>query len=169
MKRISILVMVFATMSLSLFAQKSKNIVEIAAGSSDFTTLVTALKTADLVSALEAKGPFTVFAPTNDAFAKLPAGTVETLLEEENKAKLSGILTYHVVSGNLDAAAVIDAIKKGKGKAVLTTLSGAELTASIVKGKVVLTDGNGGQAIVTSTDLKASNGIIHVIDGVLLP
>lgn len=169
MKRISILVMVFATMSLSLFAQKSKNIVDIAAGSSDFTTLVTALKAADLVGALEGDGPFTVFAPTNDAFAKLPAGTVETLVKPENKAKLSSILTYHVVSGKLDATAVIDAIKKGKGKAVLTTLSGAKLTASIVKGKVVLTDENGGQATVTATDLKATNGVIHVIDGVLLP
>jgi uncharacterized surface protein with fasciclin (FAS1) repeats len=169
MKRISILIMVFATMSLSVLAQKSKNIVEVAAGSSDFTTLVTALKAADLVGALEADGPFTVFAPTNEAFAKLPAGTVETLLKPENKAKLSSILTYHVVSGNIDAAAVVDAIKQGKGKAVLTTLSGAKLTAAIVKGKVVLTDENGGQVTVTTTDLKATNGVIHVIDGVLLP
>ena len=156
-------------MSLSLLAQKSKNIVEIAAGSSDFTTLVTALKAADLVSALEAKGPFTVFAPTNDAFAKLPAGTVETLLKEENKAKLSSILTYHVVSGNLDASKVVEAIKEGKGKAVLTTLSGSKLTATMAKGKVILTDEKGGQSTVTATDLKASNGVIHVIDSVLLP
>ena len=122
-----------------------------------------------MVSALEAEGPFTVFAPTNDAFAKLAAGTVETLLEKENKAKLSSILTYHVVSGNIDAANVVEAIKEGKGKAVLTTLSGSKLTASIVKGKVILTDENGGQSTVTATDLKASNGVIHVIDSVLLP
>jgi uncharacterized surface protein with fasciclin (FAS1) repeats len=161
--------MIFATMSLSVLAQKSKNIVEIAAGSSDFTTLVTALKAADLVSALEAKGPFTVFAPTNEAFAKLPEGTVETLLKEENKAKLTSILTYQVVSGKLDAAKVVEAIKEGKGKAVLTTLSGSKLTATIVKGKVILTDENGGQSEVTATDLNASNGVIHVIDSVLLP
>lgn len=169
MKRITILIVMFATISLGVFAQKTKNIVEIAAGSSDFTTLVAALKAADLVSALEAKGPFTVFAPTNEAFAKLPAGTVETLLKEENKAKLTSILTYHVVSGSLDASKVVEAIKEGKGKAVLTTLSGSKLTATIVKGKVILTDENGGQSAVTATDLKASNGVIHVIDSVLLP
>ena len=118
---------------------------------------------------LKSKGPFTVFAPVNEAFAKLPAGTVETLLLPENKAKLSSILTYHVVSGNLTATDVLAAIKKGKGKVVLTTVNGAKLTASLVKGKVTITDENGGKSTVTTTDLKASNGVIHVIDTVLLP
>lgn len=151
------------------FAQTSKDIVDIAAGSADHTTLVAAVKAADLVETLKSAGPFTVFAPTNDAFAKLPKGTVETLLLPENKSKLAGILTYHVVAGNLDAAAVLAAIKKGKGKVVLTTVNGAKLTASLVKGKVTLTDENGGKSTVTATDLKGTNGVIHVIDTVLLP
>jgi uncharacterized surface protein with fasciclin (FAS1) repeats len=150
-------------------AQTSNDIVDIAAGSADHTTLVAAVKAADLVETLKSKGPFTVFAPTNDAFAKLPAGTVESLLLPENKSKLSGILTYHVVAGNLDATAVLAAIKKGKGKVVLTTVNGAKLTASLEKGKVTLTDENGGKSTVTATDLKGTNGIIHVIDTVVLP
>ena len=151
------------------YAQTSKDIVDIAAGSADHTTLVAAVKAADLVETLKSAGPFTVFAPTNDAFAKLPAGTVESLLLPENKSKLAGILTYHVVAGNIDAAAVLAAIKKGKGKVVLTTVNGAKLTASLVKGKVTLTDENGGKSTVTATDLKGTNGVIHVIDTVLLP
>jgi uncharacterized surface protein with fasciclin (FAS1) repeats len=151
------------------YAQTSNDIVDVAAGSANHTTLVAAVKAAELVETLKSKGPFTVFAPTNDAFAKLPAGTVESLLLPENKAKLSGILTYHVVSGNLTATDVLAAIKKGKGKVVLTTVNGAKLTATLVKGKVTLTDENGGKSIVTATDLKASNGVIHVIDTVLLP
>jgi len=151
------------------FALTTKDIVDIAAGSADHTTLVAAVKAADLVETLKSAGPFTVFAPTNDAFAKLPNGTVETLLLPENKSKLAVILTYHVVAGNLDAAAVLAAIKKGKGKVVLTTVNGAKLTASLVKGKVTLTDENGGKSTVTATDLKGTNGVIHVIDTVLLP
>jgi len=151
------------------FALTTKDIVDIAAGSADHTTLVAAVKAADLVETLKSDGPFTVFAPTNDAFAKLPKGTVETLLLPENKSKLAVILTYHVVAGNLDAAAVLAAIKKGKGKVVLTTVNGAKLTASLVKGKVTLTDENGGKSTVTATDLKGTNGVIHVIDTVLLP
>ena len=131
--------------------------------------MVAAVQAADLVATLKSAGPFTVFAPTNDAFAKLPAGTVETLLKPENKAALAGILTYHVVAGNLDAKAVIAAIQKSNGKLSLTTVAGGKLTASIEDGKVVLTDEKGGKATVTATDLKASNGIIHVIDAVLLP
>ncbi|MBG9378202.1 fasciclin domain-containing protein [Panacibacter sp. DH6] len=154
--------------TVSAIAQ-SKDIVDVAAGSKAHTTLVAAVKAAGLVETLKGKGPFTVFAPTNDAFAKLPAGTVETLLKPENKAKLTSILTYHVVAGNLDAAAVMDAIKKGNGKAVLTTVNGQTLTAAIDNGKVKLTDENGGAAYVTATDLKASNGVIHVIDAVVLP
>lgn len=154
--------------TVSVFAQ-SKDIVDVAAGSKEHTTLVAAVKAAGLVETLKGKGPFTVFAPTNAAFNKLPAGTVETLLKPENKAKLTSVLTYHVVAGNLNAAAVIDAIKKGNGKAVLTTVNGQTLTAVLDNGKVKLTDENGGSAYVTATDLKASNGVIHVIDAVVLP
>ena len=150
-------------------AQSKKDIVDVAVGSKAHTTLVAAVKAAELVETLKGKGPFTVFAPTNDAFAKLPAGTVETLLKPENKAKLAGILTYHVVAGKLDAKAVLAAIKKGNGKVELTTVAGGKLTAAVEGGKVVLTDANGGKATVTATDLKATNGIIHVIDSVLLP
>lgn len=121
------------------------------------------------MTTLKSAGPFTVFAPTNDAFDKLPEGTVANLLKPENKAQLAKILTYHVVSGNLDATSVLDAIKKGDGKAVLTTVSGGKLTASLDRGKVKLTDESGNSAFVTVTDLKGSNGVIHVIDGVVLP
>ncbi len=148
---------------------QAKDVVDIAIGSADHTTLVAAVKAADLVTTLKGKGPFTVFAPTNAGFDKLPAGTVATLLKPENKAQLAKILTYHVVSGSLDAKAVMAAIKKGKGKVVLTMVSGGKLTATIDNGKVKLTDENGGAAYVTATDLKGTNGIVHVIDGVVLP
>ena len=148
---------------------QTKDVVDIAIGSKDHTTLVAAVKAADLVTTLKGKGPFTVFAPTNAAFDKLPAGTVESLLKPENKAKLAKILTYHVVSGNVDAAAVIAAIKKGNGKAVLTTVSGGTLTASLDGDKVKLTDESGNSAYVVVADLKGSNGVVHVIDGVVLP
>jgi uncharacterized surface protein with fasciclin (FAS1) repeats len=154
--------------SASAFSQ-SKDVVDIAISSKDHTTLVAAVKAADLVTTLKSKGPFTVFAPTNAAFDKLPAGTVASLLKPENKAQLAKILTYHVVSGNLDAAAVIAAIKAGNGFAVLTTVSGGKLTGSIENGKVKLTDENGKSAFVTTADLKGSNGVVHVIDGVVLP
>jgi uncharacterized surface protein with fasciclin (FAS1) repeats len=161
-------IMIALVISTSAFSQK-KDVVDIAIGSADHSTLVAAIKAADLVATLKGAGPFTVFAPTNAAFNKLPAGTVESLLKPENKAQLSKILTYHVVSGNLDAAAVIAAIKKEKGKVTLTTVSGGKLTASMDKGKVKLTDESGNSAYVTATDLKGSNGVVHVIDGVLLP
>lgn len=148
---------------------QTKDVVDIAIGSENHTTLVAAVKAADLVATLKGTGPFTVFAPTNGAFNKLPEGTVATLLKPENKAQLAKILTYHVVSGNLDAAAVMGAIKAGKGKAVVTTVSGGTLTATIDGGKVKLTDEKGGSAFVTATDLKGSNGVIHVIDSVVLP
>ncbi len=149
------------------FAQKT--VVDVAVGSKDHTTLVAAVKAASLVETLQGKGPFTVFAPTNAAFAKLPAGTLDNLLKPESKATLSKILTYHVVAGNLDAAAVIKAIKDGGGKATVATVSGGSLTASLKKGKVILTDESGSTATVTATDLKAGNGVVHVIDGVVLP
>ncbi len=148
---------------------QEKDIVDIAAGSDVHSTLVAAVKAGDLVETLKSKGPFTVFAPVNDAFAKLPAGTVDFLLKPENKSTLVKILTYHVVAGNLDANAVVAAIKAGNGKAVLTTVSGNKLTATIDNGKVKLTDEKGGVAFITVTDLKGSNGVIHVIDSVVLP
>ncbi len=156
-------------LSLNVMAQTKNDIVDVAAGSADHTTLVAAVKAADLVATLKSKGPFTVFAPTNSAFEKLPEGTVTSLLKPESKAALTGILTYHVVPGILDAKTVLAAIKKGKGKAVVTTVAGGKLTASVEKDKVVITDENGGKATVTTADLIASNGVIHVIDAVLLP
>ncbi|MCY7420151.1 MAG: fasciclin domain-containing protein [Chitinophagaceae bacterium] len=156
-------------LSINAMAQTKKDIVDVAAGSKAHTTLVAAVKAADLVTTLKSEGPFTVFAPTNNAFAKLPAGTLDNLLKPENKSKLAGILTYHVVAGNLNAKAVMAAIKKGGGKASLTTVAGGMLTAKVVKGKVVLTDEKGGKATVTATDLKATNGVIHVINSVLMP
>ena len=145
------------------------NIVEVASGNENFTTLVAAVKAADLVDTLSGNGPFTVFAPTNAAFDKLPAGTVETLLEAENKAKLSGILTYHVVSGKYEAAAVIDAIKKNNGKFTVDTVNGGAITLSLEGDKVMLTDANGGKATVVIADVAASNGVIHAIDSVVMP
>jgi len=150
------------------FAQ-TKDVVDIAISSADNTTLVAAVKAADLVATLKSAGPFTVFAPTNAAFAKLPEGTVATLLKPENKATLAKILTYHVVSGNIDAKAVMAAIKGGNGKAVLTMVSGGKLTASLDGGKVKLTDENGASAFVVAVDLKGSNGVVHVIDSVVTP
>lgn len=148
---------------------QAKDVVDIAIGSADHTTLVAAVKAADLVGTLKGKGPFTVFAPINAAFDKLPAGTVATLLKPENKATLAKILTYHVVSGNLDAAAVVAAIKAGNGKVEVTTVSGGKLTVTLDGSKVKITDEKGGSAFVTAVDLKGSNGVVHVIDSVLLP
>lgn len=162
------LVSMMMIVGLTASAQKS-DVVDVAISSKDHTTLVAAVKAADLVGTLKGAGPFTVFAPTNAAFDKLPKGTVDGLLKPESKKALSGILTYHVVAGNLDAAAVIAAIKKGNGKAEVTTVNGAKLTASLKGDKVILTDAKGGISTVTATDLKGSNGVIHVIDTVLMP
>jgi uncharacterized surface protein with fasciclin (FAS1) repeats len=168
--KFKLLSLVFVAVS-SLFSvlNAQKTIVDIAVGSKDHTTLVAAVTAADLVAVLQGAGPFTVFAPVNAAFAKLPEGTVTTLLKAENKATLAKILTYHVVAGNLDAAAVVKAITDGGGKVVVTTVSGGKLTVSLKDGKVILTDENGGVATVLVTDLKADNGVIHVIDSVVLP
>ena len=152
-----------------LSASAQKTVVDVAVGSKAHTTLVAAVKAAGLVETLQGAGPFTVFAPTNEAFAKLPKGTVESLLKPENKATLTKILTYHVVAGNLDATAVLAAIKAGNGKVTVKTVSGGSLTASLKNGKVILTDEKCGTATVTATDLKAGNGVIHVIDGVVMP
>jgi len=150
---------------ISSFAQ---NVVEVAVGSPDHTTLVAAVTAAGLAETLSGTGPFTVFAPTNAAFSKLPAGTVESLLEPANLKTLQGILTYHVVAGKIDSKAVVAAIKKGKGKAVLTTVQGGTLTASMKGKNVIVTDEKGGVATVTAVDLNASNGVVHVIDTVLM-
>lgn len=148
----------------------SKNIVETAVGNNDFATLVAAVKAAGLVETLSGDGPFTVFAPTNAAFAKLPGGTVETLLKPENKAMLQKILTAHVVSGNVDAATLVGLIKKGHGYKNVVTVSGDVVTARVSKsGAVYIFDESGGVSNVIATDVKTSNGTIHVIDSVLLP
>ena len=148
---------------------KTKNIVENAMNSADHTTLVAAVKAAGLVETLQGKGPFTVFAPTNDAFGKLPAGTVETLVKPENKETLTKILTYHVVAGRYDSKKLSQLIKKGGGQAWLKTVSGGTLTASMSGGGILLTDEKGGTSNVQIADVYQSNGVIHVIDTVVMP
>ena len=147
----------------------SKNIVANAVNSADHTTLVAAVKAAGLVETLQSAGPFTVFAPTNTAFGKLPAGTVESLVKPENKATLTKILTYHVVAGKLDASAIAALIKEGNGSATLKTVSGGILKATMKGKKLILTDEKGGVSTVTIANVYQSNGVIHVIDTVVLP
>ena len=147
----------------------SKNIVENAVNSKDHTTLVAAVKAAELVDVLQSEGPFTVFAPTNAAFDKLPEGTVASLVKPENKATLQTILKYHVVAGKWNAKAIAKLIKDGKGKAMIKTVSGGTLTAWTKGDNVYVTDENGNSAMVTIADVNQSNGVIHVIDTVLLP
>lgn len=147
----------------------SKNIIENAVNSKDHTTLVAAVKAAGLVETLQGAGPFTVFAPTNMAFDKLPKGTVETLVKPENKKMLTNILTYHVVSGKMNAKDIDKAIKAGNGKATLKTVSGGTLTAWMKGKDLYLTDEKGGSSKVTIADVNQSNGVIHVVDTVLMP
>ncbi|MES1221407.1 MAG: fasciclin domain-containing protein [Bacteroidota bacterium] len=147
----------------------TKNIVENAVNSKDHTTLVAAVKAAGLVETLQSSGPFTVFAPTNAAFDMLPKGTVESLVKPENKAKLTGILTYHVVAGRLGTKELDEWIKKGKGTAELTTVAGGKLWVMKKNGKYWLKDENGGMAEITISNVYQSNGVIHVIDHVVLP
>ncbi|NGY38790.1 fasciclin domain-containing protein [Flavobacterium sp. XN-5] len=174
---VAFLALVFGATS---FAQKSvmvggaamypsKNIIENAVNSKDHTTLVAAVKAAGLVETLQGKGPFTVFAPTNAAFAKLPMGTVETLLKPENLKMLQTILTYHVVAGKMNASDITKAIKAGNGKAKLKTVSGGTLTAWMKGKKLYTTDENGTMSQVTIADVNQSNGVIHVVDTVVLP
>jgi len=163
---LSLVAVVFTSAS---FAQNSKTVVENAIASADHTTLVAAVKAAGLVETLSGKGPFTVFAPVNSAFAKLPAGTVETLLKTENLKTLQAILTYHVVAGTFDSTSVVAAIKAGNGKATLTTVQGGTLVASLDGKNVILTDEKGNKSTITAVDITSSNGVIHVIDTVLLP
>jgi len=182
MKRIilSVVAIVAITCAGQVYAQKNpmvggaamyatKDIVDNAVNSKDHTTLVAAVKAAGLVETLKGKGPFTVFAPTNAAFDKLPAGTVNTLLKPENKATLTKVLTYHVVAGKLDAKAIAQAIKAGGGKAELTTVAGGKLWAWMDGKKLVLKDEKGGMSTVTIADVMQKNGVIHVVDTVLMP
>jgi len=145
------------------------NIVGVASANEDFSTLVAAVKAAELVETLSSEGPFTVFAPNNAAFAKLPEGTVENLLKPENAEKLKSVLTYHVVAGKFDSAAVLDAIKDNNGKYSVTTVQGETIALSLNDGKVMLTDANGGTSTVILADVAASNGVIHAIDSVVMP
>ena len=188
MKKITLAVLLLAGISLSTISKAqggmktektvevggapmypSKDIVDNAVNSKDHTTLVAAVKAAGLVETLKSKGPFTVFAPTNAAFEKLPSGTVESLVRPENKATLTGILTYHVVAGKLDSKELAKWIKKGKGTAELTTVQGGKLWIMEKDGKWWLKDEKGGMAMITISDVYQSNGVIHVIDTVLMP
>ncbi len=147
----------------------NKDIIDNAVNSKDHTTLVAAVKAAGLVDTLKGPGPFTVFAPTNAAFAMLPAGTVDTLLMPANKPMLTKVLTYHVVPGRIDAMALSRMIRDGNGRATLKTASGGTLTASMRGNDIVITDAKGGMALVTTSNVYQSNGVIHVVDHVLLP
>ncbi len=180
MKKFAYLCLMTLISSAAIFAAKNpmvgghemfptKNIVQNALNSDDHTTLVAAVKAAGLVDTLQGPGPFTVFAPTNEAFTKLPAGTVDNLLMTENKATLTKILTYHVVAGRMDSKEIAKAIKAGNGKAELTTVSGGKLWASMQGKDLIITDEKGGTARVTISNVFQSNGVIHVVDTVLLP
>lgn len=157
-----------AATPVAAFASET-TIVEAAVATPDLSTLTAAVKAADLVETLNGAGPFTVFAPTNAAFAALPAGTVDTLLQPANKPALKGVLTYHVVAGKVTAADLAAKIKAGGGKATLKTVAGGELTAAQEGGAIVLTDAKGRKAHVAAADLSQKNGVVHVIDSVLLP
>lgn len=148
---------------------ENKNIIQNAVKSADHTTLVAAVKAAGLVETLESAGPFTVFAPTNTAFAKLPSGTVDTLLKPENNATLVKVLTYHVVAGKMTSATIKKAIKAGHGKAMLKTVAGGTLTATMSGDRLMLTDEKGGMSTITIANVMQSNGVIHVVDSVVLP
>ena len=188
MKKITLAMLLLATTTLHSFAQDdkmntkemtvmvggapmypSKNIVENAVNSKDHTTLVAAVTAAGLVETLQSKGPFTVFAPTNAAFSKLPAGTVDNLLKPENKGTLTSVLTYHVVPGKLNAKDIKALVKKGKGTAELTTVQGGKIWVMEKNGQWWLKDEKGGMAKITIADVNQSNGVIHVIDTVLMP
>ncbi|MEM1336867.1 MAG: fasciclin domain-containing protein [Bacteroidota bacterium] len=149
--------------------EQTPNIVGVAAGNENFSTLVAAVKAAELVETLSGEGPFTVFAPVNAAFEKLPEGTLDELLKPESKGTLTAILTYHVVAGNVKAADVVKAIQDNNGSFVITTVQGNTLTASLDGDNVILTDAKGGTSTIVLTDVAASNGVIHAIDTVVMP
>lgn len=169
-KVIFLFAIAFLALAPKASAQNStKDIVDIAVSVDDFSTLVAALKAADLVPALQGEGPFTVFAPVNDGFAKIDKDALNSLLQPQNKEQLSAILTYHVVAGKLTAADVAAALKDGNGKATLTTLNGATLTAVSRNGGIYLMDANGNYSKIAKTDVMASNGVIHIIEDVVMP
>ncbi len=169
MKKLVFILTIMTSISFmqNTFAQKT--IVDVAVANKDFSTLVTALKAADLVSALQADGPFTVFAPTNEAFGKIDSNTLNSLLEEKNKKALTNILTYHVVPSKLMASDVVAALKKGKGSVEIKALNGQVLTVKQKDDKIWLKDQNGNYSEIIATDVKASNGVIHVINTVVMP
>lgn len=169
MKKLVLILTIAMTVALSSQATAQKTIVDVAVGNEDFSTLVTALKAADLVGALQGDGPFTVFAPTNDAFAKIDSKTLNSLLEAKNKKALANILTYHVIPGKLTATDVVAALKKGKGMVELKTLNGQVLTVMQKDGKIWLKDLNGNYSEIVATDVMGSNGVIHVINTVVMP
>lgn len=161
------LLLMFTLSAVPTIAQKS--VMEAVVTSKDHSEFLAAVKAAGLVEMLRYKGPFTVFAPTNRAFDKLPSSTLENLLKPENKSKLTKVMIYHIIAGNLDLAAVMKAISDGNGQTIVQTMNGAILTATLQGTKIVLTDTKGMRAVVTATDMKAGNGMIHSIDAVLLP
>lgn len=169
MKKLCVLSVLLFSAVFSFQVKAQGSIVDVAVGNEDFSTLVTALSAADLVSALQGDGPFTVFAPNNAAFGKLDNATLNSLLEEENKAALAGILTYHVVSGKLAATDVVAALEKGNGKVTLPTLNGQNITVLQKDGKIWIQDVKGNYSEIIATDVMGSNGVIHVINTVIMP
>lgn len=169
MKKLTLILTITMTLALSTNVTAQETIVDVAVGNEDFSTLVTALKAADLVGALQGDGPFTVFAPTNEAFAKIDEKTLGSLLEVKNQKALANILTYHVVSGKLVATDVVAALKKGKGMVELKALNGQVLTVMQKEGKIWLKDTQGNYSEIIATDTMGSNGVIHVIDTVVMP
>ena len=169
MKKLVFILTTFVALTFNQTATAQKTIVDAAVSNENFTTLVAALKAADLVGALQGDGPFTVFAPTNDAFAKIDQNALSNLLKPENKKALANILTYHVVPAKLMASDVVTALKKGNGKVEVKALNGTVLTVMQKNGKIWLKDQAGNYSEITATDVKGSNGVIHVIDTVVMP
>ena len=169
MKKIVFILSIILSVISTRVSNAQETIVDVAVGNKNFSTLVTALKSADLVGALQEDGPFTVFAPTNDAFAKIDSKTLNSLLEEKNKKVLSNILTYHVISGKLIASDVVAALSKNNGSVELTALNGQGITVMEKDGKIWLKDSKGNYSKISATDVMGSNGVIHVIDTVVMP
>ena len=169
MKKLVLILTIALTFVVTSNVTAQRTIVDVAVGNENFSTLVTALKAANLVTALQGDGPFTVFAPTNDAFAKIDAETLSSLLEEKNQKALANILTYHVVPGKLTATDVVAALKKGNGAVELKALNGQVISVMEKDGKIWLKDTSGNMSEITATDVMGSNGVIHVIDSVIMP
>tara|TARA_B100000768_G_scaffold43491_1_gene42291 strand:+ start:544 stop:1056 length:513 start_codon:yes stop_codon:yes gene_type:complete len=169
MKKLVLILTIIMSLAISKNAIAQGTIVDVAVGNEDFSTLVTALKAADLVGALQGDGPFTVFAPTNDAFAKVDPSALSSLLEAENQKALANVLTYHVISGKITAADVVSALEKGNGVVELKALNGQVLTVVQKDGKIWLKDTNGNYSEIVATDVMSSNGVIHVINAVVMP